>query len=59
MSIATNKGADQPACKSEQHPSVRFFDSRVSTDVKVRLIMLKLECLSVAEEAGLYFTWLA
>ena len=44
MSIATNKGADQPAAQSEQHPLFRFFDSRISTDVKASLIMLKLKC---------------
>ena len=43
MSIETNKGADQPA-QSEQHPLFRFFDSRISSDVKASLIILKLEC---------------
>ena len=44
MSITTNKSADHPAAQSEQHPFFRFFDSRISTDVKASLIMLKLEC---------------
>ena len=44
MSIATNKGAISLPAQSEQHPLFRFFDSRISTDVKASLIMLKLEC---------------
>ena len=42
MSIATNKGADQPA-QSEQIPLLCFFDSRLYTDAKASLIMLKLD----------------
>ena len=37
MSIATNKGADQPVF-------VRFLDSRISTHIKASLIMLNPEC---------------
>ena len=44
MSIATNKGADQPACAVWTASKFCFFASRISTDVKASLIMLKLEC---------------
>ena len=67
MSIAQTKAQISLPAQSEQHPLFRFFDNRISTDVKASLIILKLECqsdrqmqlVSVAEEAGLNFTWSA
>ena len=63
LSFATNKAAQisLPA-QFEQHPFIRFIDSRISTHVKASLIMLKtrmsmVQLVSVAVEAGLNFTW--
>ena len=57
MSIATKKKVQisLPA-QSEQHPLFRFFDSRISTDVKAKTRMSMMQLVSVAEEAGLNFT---
>ena len=53
MSIATNKGADQP-----EHRLFRFLIAGyllMLKHAKTRMSMMQL--VSVAEEAGLKFTW--
>ena len=44
MSMRPTKAQISLPAQSEQHQLFRFFDSRISTDVKASLIMLKLEC---------------